>query len=604
MPTDHVYPATFTEPTTENAPQPLSNTSFHNWLDQVGLLEPDAQVVIKKLKTKRATMYGTHEVNTDCPACGTKTRTLHIYGWCDNCARCVSCAKEPWTNPETRLCESCICTRCRYATATPNIPGQLCERCRNTKLCTNCNRGYNAEIHVRTFLKEHIRVCSNCATPNPKNKFRCFYCDGRGLTYNEINSSILKAGRVRFETKRVLICRQCANRPSCWTDKCLPVRQCESCKARQIQQDQNALNDHPEGQQGALFKVNKPIFHTATPLALRKTNRSPRLAGGELEFSGLKDLTPKTIKKLHALVDKWGASILYDGSLPKGGGEIAWAPAAGDLLLQQIDEITTTLHELGAWTNAQCGYHVHVDGRDHTPADIRKLLRLYAALEPALIRTQPFQRIMVMDPVNHKFYCKPCGPDYVKNLDDMTAESAGRIYSAVTKQKLITNVFGPDVWRPTKDDHYASAKYKAFNVYSWFYHDRKTFEFRLHSGTTVPRKIKDWALTCIAIIDTAYKMTDRAVPRPATVDDSIGLLLHIAPTERSKAYLKSRIDRFRKEYDEAPEPKKLPTQKELLNIIYNGTAEQANAANQQLLTGLYTNEELPDTDDENEEETF
>jgi len=509
--------------------------------------QPPTIMTLKKPKktSKKRTwaipiMFGSTPMLRRCPNCDRTRSTTHVVGFCAECESCVACGAAPWIDRDTRLCANCVCQTCGGTNAPMGRDEDgdtACGTCRKVVICTICSRNF------ANCLRKGEQTPTQCYECAGRSKMRCYFCNGK--------ASKIMGNDSRANRKYYLVCAICHNTFCCWRKDCIPTKQCGGCTDRQHEQEQADTNPTPRWNNPFGNWVNNPIkFWDATPITSRKINRSPRMLGIEIECAGATNVTLKTKAELYRVLKKWGASMVYDGSLRSGGFEITTSPAAGDVFLKQIDEITDALRAAGAFVDEQCGLHVHIDARDHHYADIRKLVRYYAFLEPALIRTQPFDRILRPNPNNGKYYCLPCGEKYLTGLGDTSAETVSKMYTDITREKLLSNIYGTDTWRPPRREHYTQAKYHAFNFHSWFYKNRRTVESRIHAGTIVPRKIKDWGMLWASIVDEAYRMTDKVIPVPGPVDDSIAQLKRVAPTPRIKTYIQTRLDTFRKKYDD------------------------------------------------------
>jgi hypothetical protein len=276
----------------------------------------------------------------------------------------------------------------------------------------------------------------------------------------------------------------------------------------------------------------EPHFYEAAQPSQRKTYKSTRLVGLEIEVAKVSENTESLVQACRT----WRASIVEDGSVDDGF-EINTSPAAGDYLPAMIARIGRGLREADARVDQRCGLHVHVDCRDFSFYDMRKLVKLYTKIEPALFAMMPGSR-------RRSVYCRPCGQRFVYDLDHFKIPKD-------SKRKLLQNVTDstPDVsWktqRSSKGGRYGS-RYNAMNLLSWLY--RGTIECRLHTGTVQASKMHCWALLWQAIVDFAYKNTEHEIN---TLYDSgdLGsaepLLLKIAPSDEVRAYVTSRINEFR-----------------------------------------------------------
>lgn len=233
------------------------------------------------------------------------------------------------------------------------------------------------------------------------------------------------------------------------------------------------------------------------------------------------------------MVRKWGGGIVRDGSLPDSGFEITTAPANGDLFARQIEDICTALNDQNAEVSPKCGYHVHIDGRDYSCWDIRKLVLLYAKIESALFETVPKSR-------RDNHYFMQCADRF----------AVGLVHSKDAKNHLLDNVYAEAVKGSTgrirgqrvkqaKANKYGEYRYYALNLHSWFY--RGTIECRLAAGTTNPRKIINWGLLWASILDYAAQHSEAAI---RSLGHGWPVLLKVAASDDVRAWLTSRKEKF------------------------------------------------------------
>lgn len=232
---------------------------------------------------------------------------------------------------------------------------------------------------------------------------------------------------------------------------------------------------------------------------------------------------------------RWGISVVSDGSLPSGGFEIPLAPAGGDLWLDEVSEVCAELRRVGASVSRSCGLHIHCDARDFKWADIRRLMRLYAHVEPALFHMVPLSRATGS-------YSVPCASEYkriadgkpkearVNTLDSLYGYSLKENQTADSQTWLNRNGYTKaNGYRPSdiadclnrrhrglaarlasvKQNKYASARYNACNLHSWVY--RGTVELRLPSGTVLPERIQNWGLLWASVVEFALVAPDNRV---------------------------------------------------------------------------------------------
>lgn len=271
------------------------------------------------------------------------------------------------------------------------------------------------------------------------------------------------------------------------------------------------------------FFTNETNFFPA-PSNERKINASKRFVAVEIEVAKIED-SKSTVRA----VQKWEGSIVQDGSLPETGFEINTSPASGDLYIKQVTQICNALEEGGAKVTASCGLHVHVDARDMTYYDIRRLVWIYAEIESALFDMVPPSR-------QNSSYCTPCGHKYLRTI------AKGKLPHKENKKNVTKAVYGTDITKGLRDDKYNGARYSALNLHSWFY--RGTIECRLFNGTINAEKIICWGMLWARIADFAAQATDDEtrtfVEQPLTGYEK--LLQLVANCPKVKSFIEERTE--------------------------------------------------------------
>lgn len=179
--------------------------------------------------------------------------------------------------------------------------------------------------------------------------------------------------------------------------------------------------------------------------------------------------------------------IVTDASIraPEGyvGLEVV-SPPLSDPGLPQIDAVCNTLKRVGAKTNRSCGLHVHIGARHLDIATLRRLTLSYLQNEDVIDSLMPPSRR------------KNNNDTYLGSLK--THANIQRIKNAWSVEELAIavrhNISGyPRTEKPSR--------YVKLNLTSYWRHG--TVEFRQHSGTIDPEKIKRWIAFCQKMVDVA-----------------------------------------------------------------------------------------------------
>jgi hypothetical protein len=219
----------------------------------------------------------------------------------------------------------------------------------------------------------------------------------------------------------------------------------------------------------------------------------PRLVGVEIELATI--TTGPSFDNFSRKLRVMGCEFVADGSLPSGGTELVTTPWAGKDFEKNIGWICENLCVVNAGVTSACGLHNHVDARDFTPYDLRRLIVLWATIEPVMLRLIPERRW------RDSTTCKP-------NRFGMLADVLNVQHSPViTRHLLYYMLYGNVTGMQEKAHKYASVRYFAMNLHSW--NLRGTIEFRLPPGTVDYDVMWNWAALFSQIVEYAKRTPER-----------------------------------------------------------------------------------------------
>ena len=152
--------------------------------------------------------------------------------------------------------------------------------------------------------------------------------------------------------------------------------------------------------------------------------------------------------------------------------------------MEDLQEIIRQLRKAGAIANSSCGIHVHVDGKDHTPESLTRLMGFAIGRQDLF-----YEALGIGDRANR--WCKKMNRNLLQAMKKdavRTKDSLERIwYSAVN-----------DGYEGGIDhQHYNSSRYHGINLHAFF--TKGTVEFRLFNGTTHAGKIKAYVQFCLSM---------------------------------------------------------------------------------------------------------
>lgn len=164
---------------------------------------------------------------------------------------------------------------------------------------------------------------------------------------------------------------------------------------------------------------------------------------------------------------KNGWVLVEDGSVE--GWELVSPILSGNDGIRQVKKMTAAIKTLGGWMDDACGFHVHVDARDFTFAQIMKATELYSKHEQKLD-----EYVSETRRENYNEYCGSVD-QLLERLRDEEVESLRQLTQA---------------W---------IGRYHKFNVAAYAKHG--TLEFRHHEGSLDIAKIINWIKFCVRYME-------------------------------------------------------------------------------------------------------
>ncbi len=178
----------------------------------------------------------------------------------------------------------------------------------------------------------------------------------------------------------------------------------------------------------------------------------------------------------------------YDGSInpPSDyeGIEMVSSPSSGDILYQQIRDLSEWAIEHDALVNSSCGLHVHFDSTNLDYRQVAYIAIVYKEFEPYLKSMMPPSR-------QDSRWCK----EFPMSVDNLL--------SIHSEEMLVQEYYESMDCNPSIEK-YNDARYCGLNIHSRYFHG--SLEFRLHSGTLNPTKIRNWVRILNAIIEKGIEL--------------------------------------------------------------------------------------------------
>ena len=167
--------------------------------------------------------------------------------------------------------------------------------------------------------------------------------------------------------------------------------------------------------------------------------------------------------------------------------------------IETLQELIRRLRKAGAVSDSelQCGIHIHIGAKGHTPNTLKNLVNLMAAKEDLIYKS------LEIDPARVR-WCKKVNEDLIQ---------------AINKKKPKTLEQLADLWYngygfESRDRHYHTSRYHGLNLHSTF--TKGTIEFRLFNGTLHAGKIRSYIVLCLAISHQALTQKSASARRTHT----------------------------------------------------------------------------------------
>ena len=161
--------------------------------------------------------------------------------------------------------------------------------------------------------------------------------------------------------------------------------------------------------------------------------------------------------------------------------------------LEDLQEVIRKLRAAGAIANDSCGIHVHVDGANHTPASLVRLMNLTVGRQELI-----YEALEIGARANR--WCKRISRDL------LTAMKQDKVRSKSTIEKIWYSPANDDYHGGVNHTHYNETRYHGVNLHAFF--TKGTVEFRLFNGTTHAGKIKAYVQLCLGMSAWAINAKD------------------------------------------------------------------------------------------------
>ena len=230
---------------------------------------------------------------------------------------------------------------------------------------------------------------------------------------------------------------------------------------------------------------------TASEVIARHYGKTNTYEGGYYQVWTARDSKNRTWK---CMTDgSIACRVRRNGRLVQASDAYSCEVVAPILQYDDIEDLQQIVRELvakGAIANSSCGIHVHVDGANHTPDSLTRLLEVTSG------RQDLFYEALEIGDREYR-WCHKISPVLVSAMK--------RAQKTLPSMEQVWYSRANDNYRGGVDhSHYNQTRYHGINLHAFF--TKGTVEFRLFNGTTHAGKIKAYIQFCLAL--SAWAITD------------------------------------------------------------------------------------------------
>ena len=163
-----------------------------------------------------------------------------------------------------------------------------------------------------------------------------------------------------------------------------------------------------------------------------------------------------------------------------------------------LQNIIRKLRENGAKSDKSCGIHIHVDGANHNPQSLRRLINFMTSRQDLI-----YEALEIEDRADH--WCHKLN---------------SALLIEMKKDKNLSKEKAEEIWYSSANDgyeggisheHYNRTRYHGVNLHSYF--SKETVEFRLFNSTLHAGKIKAYVQFYLAVSAWAITSQEKIVFR-------------------------------------------------------------------------------------------
>lgn len=160
--------------------------------------------------------------------------------------------------------------------------------------------------------------------------------------------------------------------------------------------------------------------------------------------------------------------------------------------IELLQNIIRKLRENGAKSDKSCGIHIHVDGANHNPQSLRRLVDFMTSRQDLI-----YEALEIGN--RESDWCRKLNSNLLKAMKEnreLTKEKVEEIWYSRANDGYFGGI---------NHEHYNRTRYHGVNLHSYF--TKGTVEFRLFNSTLHAGKIKAYVQFCLAV--SAWSITSK-----------------------------------------------------------------------------------------------
>ncbi len=166
--------------------------------------------------------------------------------------------------------------------------------------------------------------------------------------------------------------------------------------------------------------------------------------------------------------------------------------------IELLQKIIRSFKKAGAITNSSCGIHIHVDGSNHTPSSLKKMVDFMISRQDLIYEALEINSRSVKwcQKLNSKILHE------LKNSGNLTINAIEKIWYSPANDNYSDGI---------SREHYNSTRYHGINLHAFF--TKGTIEFRLFNSTLDADKVRAYIQFCLAVSAWAITSNEKILFR-------------------------------------------------------------------------------------------